>query len=78
MEECCSWIGAMSSEQFDIENRLSLDVYCSIFPRLLARDFDSGFVNRNSIRLRLKWVVTSIRHSIYLLPNCFMRVLNAE
>jgi len=39
------WIGAMSPKQRDIEDELRLDVYCSIQPRPLTVNLDSGLVN---------------------------------
>ncbi len=36
------WIGAMPPKQRDIKNQLCVDVYCSIQPRPLAVNLDSG------------------------------------
>lgn len=43
----------MTSKQLDVKNQLCLGVYCSVQPRPLAIDFDSGLVNCNPLRLRL-------------------------
>jgi hypothetical protein len=68
----------MSSEQFDIENQLCLDVYCSIQPRPLAINLDSSLVNRNPLRLRLRRVVTAVSKLMYPLPNRLVSALNAQ
>ncbi len=60
MEERSSRISPMPSKQFDVKNQLCLDVYCSVQPRQLAVDFDSGLVDRNPLRLRLRRVVTAV------------------
>ncbi len=78
MEKRSSRIGTMSSKQFDVKNQLCLDVYCSVQPRPLAIDFDSGLVDRNPLRRCLRRVVTAVSQSIYSLPNSLMRPFNAE
>jgi len=78
MEKRSSRISTMSSEQFDVKNQLRLDVYCRVQSRPLAIDFDSGLVDRNPIRLRLRRVVAAVSQSMYQLPNSLMRAFNAE
>jgi hypothetical protein len=43
----------MSTEQRDVEEQLRVDVDCSIQPRLLAVDLDSGLVDGDPRRLRV-------------------------
>jgi len=45
MQECSRWISAMPPEQLHVENQFCVEVYCSIQPRPLTIDFDSGFVD---------------------------------
>ncbi len=78
MEKRSSRIGTMSSKQFDIKNQLRLDVYCSVQPRPLAIDFDSGLVDRNPLRRCLRRVVTAVSQSMYPLPNRLVGAFNAE
>jgi len=78
MQKHSSWIGAMSSEQIDTQNQLGVEVYCSIQPRPLAIDFDSGFVYRDPLRLRLRRVKNPVSYSMYPLKDCLMRALNTE
>ncbi len=65
MEKCSSRIGTMSSKQLDVKNQLCLDIYCGVQPRPLAIDFDSGLINRNPLRLRLRRVVTAVSKPMY-------------
>ncbi len=44
----------MPSEDIDTENQLGVEVYCSIQPRPLAIDFDSGLAYSDPLRLRLR------------------------
>jgi len=47
MEKCRCWIGALPPEQLHVKNQLCVEVYCSVQPRPLAVDLDSGLVNRD-------------------------------
>ena len=78
MEKRSSRVGTMLSKQLDVKNQLCLDVYCSVQPRPLAIDFDSGFVNRNPLRLRLRRVVTAVSQRMYPLLNRLVGAFNAE
>lgn len=49
MQERGCRIGAVSADQLGIENHFRAGVYCSVQPRPLAGDFDSGLVNRDSV-----------------------------
>jgi hypothetical protein len=78
MQKRSSWVGPVSSEQIDTQNQLGVEVYCSIQPRPLAIDFDSGFVYSDPLRLRLRRVRNAVSYSMYPLKDCLMRALNAE
>ncbi|ELZ85194.1 hypothetical protein C454_01660 [Haloferax gibbonsii ATCC 33959] len=78
MEKRSSRVGTMSSKQFDVKNQLCLGVYCSVQPRPLTIDFDSGLVDRNPLRLRLRRVVTAVGQPMYPLPNRLVGAFNAE
>ena len=78
MQKRSSWIGPVRSEQIDTQNQLGVKVYCSIQPRPLAIDFDSGFVYRDPLRLRLRRVGNAVSYSMYPLKDCLMRALYVE
>jgi len=78
MQQRSSWIGPVSSEQIDTQDQFGVEVYCSIQPRPLAINFDSGFVYGDPLWLRLRWVGNAVSYSIYLLKDCLMRALYAE
>jgi hypothetical protein len=78
MQKRSSWIGPVSAEQIDTQNQLGVEVYCSIQPRPLAIDFDSGFVYSDPLRLRLRRVGNAVSYSMYPLKDCLMRPLNAK
>jgi hypothetical protein len=78
MQKRSSWIGPVSSEQIDTQNQLAVEVYCSTQPRPLTIDFDSGFVYRDPLRLRLRRVGNAVSYSMYPLKDCLMRPLYAE
>lgn len=73
-EERSRRIGAMSSEQRDIENYLRVDVYCSIQLRPLTVNLDSGFVDGDPLRLRLWRVAAAVSQPMHPVPNRAMRV----
>ncbi|AHZ24012.1 hypothetical protein BM92_19605 (plasmid) [Haloferax mediterranei ATCC 33500] len=78
IEKRSSRIGTMPSKQFDVKKQLCLGVYCSVQPRPFAIDFDSGLIDRNPLRLRLRWVVTAVSQPMYPVPDSLMRAFNAE
>ncbi|SEL79762.1 hypothetical protein SAMN04488691_10870 [Haloferax larsenii] len=78
MEKRSSRVSTMSSKQFDIENQFCLDVYCSVQLQPLVSDCDSDLVDRNPLRLRLRWVVTAACQPMYPLLNSLVRAFNAE
>jgi len=47
MKKCSRWISAVTAEQFHVKNQFCVEVYCSVQPRPLTVDFDSGLVNRD-------------------------------
>ena len=78
MEKRSSWIGPVRSEQIDTQDQLGVEVYCSIQPRPLTINFDSGFVYSDPLRLRLRRVGNAVSYSMYPLKDRLMRALNAE
>jgi hypothetical protein len=50
MQERSCWIGAAASELLCIENHLRVEVYCSVQPRSVTVDLDSGLVYRDPRR----------------------------
>jgi hypothetical protein len=66
-------ISTMPSEQLYVENQLSLDVYCSIQPRSLAVNFDSGFVDRDPRRRSRRRVRNAFSQPMYPIPNRTVR-----
>jgi len=78
MQKRSSWIGAVRPEQIDTQNQLVVEVYCSIQPRPLAIDFDSGLIYGDPLRLRLRRVGNAVSDSMNPLKNCLMRALYAE
>ena len=62
-------IGATPTKQCDVKNRLCLEDYCSVQPRPLAVDLDSGPVNCDPRRLRLRRVVSDISEPVDQISN---------
>ncbi len=71
-------ISTMASEQLYVKNQLCVDIYCSIQPRPLTVNFDSGFVNCDPLRLRLRRIGNAIRYSMYPLKDRLTRAFYAE
>jgi hypothetical protein len=71
------WIGTVMTKQRDIENQLCVEVYCSIQPRPLTVNFDSGFVDRDPRRLRRRRVRNAVSNSMYPVPNGPVRAFDA-
>lgn len=70
-------ISAMSSKQRNVKNHLCLDVYCSVHPRPLAVDLDSGFVNSDPRRRRRRRIASAVSQPMHPVPNHAMRAFNA-
>ncbi|SEP11330.1 hypothetical protein SAMN04487948_114117 [Halogranum amylolyticum] len=68
----------MALEQYDVKNYLCVEVYCSVQPRPLTIKFDSGLVDSDSPRLRLRRVCDTVDQLLYLLGNRLRRAFDAE
>ena len=68
----------MRSEQIDTQNQRGVEVYCSIQPRPLTINLDSGFVYCDPLRLRLRRIGNAVSYSMYPLKDRLVRALNAE
>jgi hypothetical protein len=62
-------ISAVTTEHRDVENQCCVGVYCSVQPRLLTVDLDSGLVDRDPLRLRLRRVGHAVSDLMNLIPN---------
>jgi hypothetical protein len=71
-------IGAVATKYREVENQFCLGVYCSIQPRSLTVDLDSGFVDRDPLRLRLRRVGHAVSDLVHPVPNRSVRTFNAE
>jgi hypothetical protein len=72
MQKRSSWIGTVPSKQLHVKDRLGVEVYCSVQPRPLAVDFDSGLVTRDPRRLRRRQFANAISDSVNPLANRLM------
>jgi hypothetical protein len=77
-QERSCWIGAVPSKQHHVENQLCVDVYCSIQPRPLTVDFDSGLANGDPLRLRRRRVRTAVSEPMNPISNLPVRAFNTE
>lgn len=68
----------MTLEQRDVKNHFCVGVYCSVQPRPLAVDFDSGLVDRDPPRRRLRRVGNAVSQPMYPLENSLKRAFYAE
>jgi hypothetical protein len=71
-------INPMVLEQRDIKDHFCVTLYCSVQPRPLAVDFDSGLVDRDPPRLRLRWVRHAVSQPMFPLKNRLKRAFYAE
>ena len=71
-------ISAIPSKQFSIKNQLRVKVYCNIHPTQLSVNFDSGFVNGDPLRPRLRRVWNAVSNLTYLFLDRLMRAFYAE
>ena len=78
VKESSRWISPVSSEQLYIKNQFCVKVDCSIHPRPLIVNFDSGLVNRDPRRLRRRRVANAICVSVNPLTGRLMRAFYAE
>ncbi len=60
MQERSCRIGAVTAEQMGVKNQLCVEVYCSVQPRPLAVNLDSGLVNRDPRGLRPRRVRSAV------------------
>jgi len=78
MQERSRRIGAVATEQLSVKNQFCVEVYCSVQPRPLAVDLDSGPVNSDPCRRSRRRVGNAVSLSMYPIPNSSMRALNAQ
>ena len=67
----------MAVEQLGVKNKFCLGGYCSVQPRPLAVDLDSGFVNRDPPRLRRRRVGYTVSQPMYPVSDRTVGAFNA-
>jgi len=62
-------IGAMSAKQRNVKNQFCVDVYCSVQPRPLAVDLDSGLVDGDPPTASPSRVAFAVSQPMYPVPH---------
>jgi hypothetical protein len=70
MKKCSRRISAVTFEQLQVKKQPRVEIYCGIQPRSFAVDSDSGFIDRNPLRLRRRRVRNAVGQPMNPLKDC--------